>query len=707
MASKEGETNEDQWLYGDSDENVSGIDADTSSNLVQPEHVGKPDIREDFEREEKETQSLSEGLEEPMNVKNLDKDNQSIAEGDDEAEKDEEGSQDAPAPKRGDDDGLETIEDFEDEDSDDDVNIVIGDIKTGPAAYTNFSVKRGTAPAPTGDKSKFTPDEFEGVGMINGVPAHEFNLDSLEDKPWRKPGADITDYFNYGFNEATWQAYCERQKRMRTLESGTGLTPAMGPIAKALANSGSATGGAIVNENSKYSGVGVVKKAGPPPARKLAGSIDVIGGNVPVRRERERERGEREREREREGAPHTESVIQVMTAEKREYSRKTTLPDPGWPGTNLSIPPPILPGMAPPPRSLIEGDDREDRLREKSVRRDDDDREKDRDREKEDRDKDRDRDRDRDSRRERDRDRGEKSSRDDKDRRRRHRSGSRSPSSSSHKHIGIQDIDPRVKAMYESVKVVLSRYRSGKLPKAFKIIPSLQNWEQILYLTEPDGWSAGAMFQATRIFTSNLKEKMAQRFFNLVLLPRIRDDIAEYKKLNFHLYQALRKALFKPGAFFKGFLLPLCESGTCTLREAIIIGSVVARHSIPVLHSSAAILKIAEMQYSGANSIFLRIFFDKRYALPYRVVDAVVFHFVKFRSDRRELPVLWHQALLTFSQRYKEDISSEQKEALLELLKKHPHPQIGAEVRRELVSSKSRDLEATEPMNPPDAEMSS
>jgi len=27
------------------------------------------------------------------------------------------------------------------------------------------------------------------------------------------------------------------------------------------------------------------------------------------------------------------------------------------------------------------------------------------------------------------------------------------------------------------------------------------------------------------------------RFLNLFLLPRIRDDIAEYKKLNFHLYQ--------------------------------------------------------------------------------------------------------------------------------------------------------------------------
>merc|ERR1712173_579840 len=120
------------------------------------------------------------------------------------------------------------------------------------------------------------------------------------------------------------------------------------------------------------------------------------------------------------------------------------------------------------------------------------------------------------------------------------------------------------------------------------------------------GWSAAAMYQATRIFTSNLKEKMAQRFFNLILLPRIRDDIDTYHRLNFHLYQALRKALFKPGAFFKGFLLPLCESGTCTLREAIIVGSVLARNAIPVLHSCAAMLKIAEMEYSGANSIFIR-----------------------------------------------------------------------------------------------------
>ncbi|XP_046392515.1 bystin [Ischnura elegans] len=274
-------------------------------------------------------------------------------------------------------------------------------------------------------------------------------------------------------------------------------------------------------------------------------------------------------------------------------------------------------------------------------------------------------------------------------------------------NLQLEDIDPRVKEMYEGVGEVLSKYRTGKLPKAFKIIPRLRNWEQILYITNPTSWSAAAMYMATRIFASNLKEKMAQRFYNLVLLPRIRDDIAEFKKVNFHLFQAMRKALYKPGAFMKGFLLPLCESGNCTLREAIIVGAVIARNSIPMLHSSAAILKIAEMDYNGANSIFLRIFFDKKYALPYRVVDAVVFHFLRFQRDRRELPVLWHQALLTFVQRYKGDVSSEQKEALLGLLRAQNHPKITPEVRRELQSAKCRDEETTEPEHQQDDQMSS
>ncbi|CDS06550.1 hypothetical protein LRAMOSA09078 [Lichtheimia ramosa] len=56
---------------------------------------------------------------------------------------------------------------------------------------------------------------LEAVGEYNGVPITEVDLDGLDDKPWRKPGADITDYFNYGFNEVTWRAYCAQQKMIR------------------------------------------------------------------------------------------------------------------------------------------------------------------------------------------------------------------------------------------------------------------------------------------------------------------------------------------------------------------------------------------------------------------------------------------------------------------------------------------------------------
>ena len=68
----------------------------------------------------------------------------------------------------------------------------------------------------------------------------------------------------------------------------------------------------------------------------------------------------------------------------------------------------------------------------------------------------------------------------------------------------------------------------------------------------------------------------------------------------------------------------------------------------------------------------------------------------RFKTDKRELPVLWHQCFLTFVQRYKEDISSEQKEAMFEVLRAHVHGQITPEIRRELMNSKCRDIELWE-----------
>ncbi|KAM7498523.1 hypothetical protein LguiA_022937 [Lonicera macranthoides] len=251
-------------------------------------------------------------------------------------------------------------------------------------------------------------------------------------------------------------------------------------------------------------------------------------------------------------------------------------------------------------------------------------------------------------------------------------------------------LDDSIIELYKGVGKLLNKYTAGKMPKAFKHIPSLKFWEEVLYLTEPEKWSPNAMYQATRIFASNLGVKKAERFYKLVLLPRVREDIRKNKRLHFALYQALKKSLYKPAAFNKGILFPLCESRTCNLREAVIVGSILQKVSIPPLHSSVALLKLADMEYCGTTSYFIKLLIEKKYALPYRVLDAMVAHFMNFIEDPRMMPVIWHQSLLAFVQRYKNELTKEDKDNLNALVERQRHKLVTPEICRELKNSRNR-----------------
>ncbi|EJU06453.1 Bystin-domain-containing protein [Dacryopinax primogenitus] len=260
-------------------------------------------------------------------------------------------------------------------------------------------------------------------------------------------------------------------------------------------------------------------------------------------------------------------------------------------------------------------------------------------------------------------------------------------------------VDPKIVDCYRKVGLLL-RAKNPTLPKPFKIIPSHRDWARLLALTSPHDWSPMATFYATRILISNLKPDQARVYLEGILLELVRKDIRESadKKLNYHLYMSLKKAVFKPRAFFKGILFPLCEvGGYCNLREAAIIGSVLSKVSIPVLEASGALQRLSTMDYSGPNSLFIRILLDKKYELPYKVLDALVLnHFIPLANSRahatekNKLPVLWHQSLLVFVQRYANDLSQDQKDALLDVIRLQPHPQISPEIRRHLVESVAR-----------------
>ncbi|XP_054993997.1 pre-mRNA 3'-end-processing factor FIP1 isoform X12 [Sorex araneus] len=256
--------------------------------------------------------------------------------------------------------------DSDSDDDEDDVHVTIGDIKTGAPQYGSY----GTAPVnlniktggrvygTTGTKVKGV--DLDAPGSINGVPLLEVDLDSFEDKPWRKPGADLSDYFNYGFNEDTWKAYCEKQKRIRmglevipvtsttnkitaedcTMEvtPGAEIQDGRFNLFKQGRTGNSEKETALPSTKAEFTSPPSLFKTGLPPSRRLPGAIDVIGQTITISRVEGRRRA------------NENSNIQVLsersaTEVDNNFSKPPPFFPPGAPPTHLP-PPPFLP---PPP----------------------------------------------------------------------------------------------------------------------------------------------------------------------------------------------------------------------------------------------------------------------------------------------------------------------------------------------------------------------
>eukprot|EP00462_Mataza_sp_D1_P020836 CAMPEP_0175142852 /NCGR_PEP_ID=MMETSP0087-20121206/13062_1 /TAXON_ID=136419 /ORGANISM="Unknown Unknown, Strain D1" /LENGTH=230 /DNA_ID=CAMNT_0016426767 /DNA_START=22 /DNA_END=711 /DNA_ORIENTATION=+ len=71
------------------------------------------------------------------------------------------------------------------------------------------------------DDDQNEDDEDDELALPKpNTKVYEIDLDKLTDRPWRKPGADLTDYFNYGFDEDTWREYCNKQITFRLNRMG-------------------------------------------------------------------------------------------------------------------------------------------------------------------------------------------------------------------------------------------------------------------------------------------------------------------------------------------------------------------------------------------------------------------------------------------------------------------------------------------------------
>lgn len=47
-------------------------------------------------------------------------------------------------------------------------------------------------------------EELKKLRFGRHVTAFDVDMTAMEDQPWRNKNVDLSDYFNYGFNERTW-----------------------------------------------------------------------------------------------------------------------------------------------------------------------------------------------------------------------------------------------------------------------------------------------------------------------------------------------------------------------------------------------------------------------------------------------------------------------------------------------------------------------
>ncbi|KAM4583897.1 pre-mRNA 3'-end-processing factor FIP1 isoform 2-T2 [Odontesthes bonariensis] len=256
--------------------------------------------------------------------------------------------------------------DSDSDDDDDDVRVTIGDIKTGAPQYTaygappvNLNIKT-TGSRPYGQAAKLKGVDLDAPGNINGVPVLEVDMESFEEKPWRKPGADLSDYFNYGFNEDTWKAYCEKQKRLRMgLEVST-----VGSVTSKISVQQGRTGNdkdlcslPIHTKADFTSPVSLYKSVvNNQVVRKVSGTIDVIGGQTAtISRVEGRRRHNLDGNNIQVISEHTTSDAEPAPAKIPTFFPPGPIP-PNIPPPPFLPPPPSVstaPPLIPPPRLPI------------------------------------------------------------------------------------------------------------------------------------------------------------------------------------------------------------------------------------------------------------------------------------------------------------------------------------------------------------------
>jgi len=189
------DVDEDDDFYAPEDNAQAGTEEQSKSEEV-PQSDVKADQDDDLEEGEEEGEAGSEGSDSDIDIITERKD----------------GSKAAPPPQS----RYNTIQNISQRNIASDTTAKLPTVKKETTAKGTSSVSGVDLPGLSTSKIDVNA---KPIYEPAGKPITQVNIDedlNENDKPWRRPGTDVSDYFNYGFDEFTWALYASKQETLRS-----------------------------------------------------------------------------------------------------------------------------------------------------------------------------------------------------------------------------------------------------------------------------------------------------------------------------------------------------------------------------------------------------------------------------------------------------------------------------------------------------------
>ncbi|KAH0788206.1 Bystin-domain-containing protein [Histomonas meleagridis] len=250
-------------------------------------------------------------------------------------------------------------------------------------------------------------------------------------------------------------------------------------------------------------------------------------------------------------------------------------------------------------------------------------------------------------------------------------------------HKSSKTIEPKVKNLYIQLGKILRSFQGGKLPAAVNALATQKNityWLDLLYLTQPFKWTINALTSVTLTFQHYASVKRNTIYNEQILLEYVLDRLESPRPIPKTIMEPITIAARTPQSFLVGFLIPLSTETICPSKTAKFISTLIAQIKLPNTYANVFIDHLCKSDRSQVITLFLSRLISRSYALTISSIDAIYAYFLSYQGDSEQMPMIWHNAILEFVQKYGKNLLDEQKEGLTELVKTKSNPKITPQI---------------------------